>query len=155
MNWQVHDCPSSGSKTIVNNYLGHRSYGYHVGLFTAGYTPATRTLADIRRPADIVMMGDVLQDPHARGRFNVPTNSRPPLHELMNLDGTNCVVCGGSHTYQYATGHDNVYDYIGFNFLSRHNNLGNVAFMDGHAKAMNYMTLYSNRSQNPHFNYAG
>jgi len=36
-----------------------------------------------------------------------------------------------------------------------HNDGANYVFMDGHAKAMNYMTLYSNRSQNPHFNYSG
>ena len=153
MNWDVHDCPSSDQRTQVGHYLNHRSYGYHVGLFRAGTVPALRMLAEIRRPAEIVMLGDVMQDPHAGGRFNVPTNSRPPLHELMNIDGSNCSICGGSHNYRYAHNHDNVYDYIGFNFLGRHNNMGNVAFMDGHAKAMNYMELYSNGSNSPYFNY--
>ncbi|MFO8081492.1 MAG: hypothetical protein R6V07_14480, partial [Armatimonadota bacterium] len=140
-------------KTNVGHYLGHRSYGYHVDLFKAGTVPALRKLADIRRPAEIAMLGDVMQDPHAGGRLNVPTNSRPPLHELMDLDGSNCTVCGGSHNWRYATDHDNVYDYIGFNFFPRHNRTGNVTFVDGHAKAMQYMDMYSGGSRAPHFNW--
>ena len=57
------------------------------------------------------------------------------------------------HNSLYATGHANRYDYIGFNFLERHNGTGNVGFMDGHAKAIKYMELYRNGSQTPYFNY--
>ena len=155
MNTDVYNCPSSNQKvTWPPSYLEHCSYGYHVGLFTAGNPPAQRLLASIRRPSEIVMMGDVMQDPNARGRFNVPTNARAPLHDLMELDGSNCTVCGGSHNYQYATGHAYTYDPIGFNFFVRHNGTGNVGFMDGHAKAMTYFDMYRDGSQHPYFDYS-
>ena len=149
-NWQVNNCPSSDGLTAINNYLGHQSYGYHVSIFP---TNAGRNMSDVLRPSEIVMMGDVCQDPNARGRFNLPNNSRPALHTLMELDGRNCSICGSRHNRQYATGHANTYDPIGFNFLERHNGTGNVAFMDGHAKAMKYHELYRNGAPAPHFDY--
>ncbi|MGI5819994.1 MAG: DUF1559 domain-containing protein [Armatimonadota bacterium] len=151
MNTSVHDCPSSDERSTYS-WLGNRSYGYHVSLFRS-QTSASRKIGEVFRPANIVMMGDVCGDPNAMGRFNIPSNSRPPLHELMELDGSNCVVCGGRHNARYATGHANTYDYIGFNFIERHNGTSNVGFMDGHAKAMKYMELYNNGSNAPFFNW--
>src|SRR6266511_527157 len=76
-NWQVHDCLSADRKTVVNDYLGNRSYGYNTGnfglakMFDACGTSAT--LGQITRPAEIVMMGDVMHDRNAPGRFHPPS----------------------------------------------------------------------------------
>jgi prepilin-type processing-associated H-X9-DG protein len=42
----------------------------------------------------------------------------------------------------------------GFNFCARHNMVGNVGFVDGHAKAMSYSTLYNNRNNHPYFDWS-
>src|SRR5207302_5978896 len=72
-NWRVHDCLSADQRTIDKDYLGNRSYGYNTGGF--GLQPlfdwctgASATLGQVSRPAEIVMLGDVLQDPNAPGR---------------------------------------------------------------------------------------
>jgi len=44
----------------------------------------------------------------------------------------------------YKTWDHNIpYEYA-FNFCVRHNQVGNVGFVDGHTKAMKYSTLYDN-----------
>jgi type II secretory pathway pseudopilin PulG len=74
-NANVHNCPSSdGTVTEPISYLEHASYGYHTGLFTAGAPPAKRKLSQIKRPAEIFMMGDVMQD-----RMRPDADTRRPL----------------------------------------------------------------------------
>jgi len=147
-NYQVHDCPSASEKSVVTSYLGSRSYGYNTNIFRAN--AASRKLAQIARPSEIVMMGDVCHDNNARYRFHPPTAG--PF--MCDPDGSNCQICGGKHNSRYAyTGHGSIYDRPGFNFIERHNGTGNVAFMDGHAKAMKQSTLYNNRTSHPYFDY--
>jgi prepilin-type N-terminal cleavage/methylation domain-containing protein/prepilin-type processing-associated H-X9-DG protein len=148
---QVHDCPSSNLKS-TNSYLGNRSYGYNVNLFTNGVTPAMRTLAEIRRPAEIVAMGDTCLDQNAPVWLLTPAYG--PF--MCDPDGSNCRVCGQTHNslYAYPLGsHSSQWDRPGFNFLERHNGTGNAGFMDGHAKAMKHMELYRNGSNAPYFNW--
>ncbi|MGD9496757.1 MAG: prepilin-type N-terminal cleavage/methylation domain-containing protein [Armatimonadota bacterium] len=145
-NWQIHDCPSADQRTS-QSYLGHRSYGYNVGtfiVFSTGGTP--RRLALIRRPAEIVMMGDVCHDPNAPGRGWYP--SAGPFR--CDPDGSNCKTCGGTHNSMYG---NHNWERPGFNFIERHNGTCNVGFFDGHVKAMKHMTMYNNGSNAPYFNW--
>ncbi len=146
-NAQVYNCPSSdGTVTMPISYLEHRSYGYHIGLFTSGTVPATRKLAMVRRPAEIYMMGDVMQDPNAPGRGHLP--SAGPFQ--CDPDGSNCQICGGSHNWIFGP-HN--WARPGFNFIERHTGTGNAGFCDGHAKAMKHMALYNNRNNHPYFDW--
>jgi prepilin-type N-terminal cleavage/methylation domain-containing protein/prepilin-type processing-associated H-X9-DG protein len=150
-NWQIFNCPSSDKKLPSPPFThASYSYGYHVSLFRS--VSASGTVAEVRRPAQIVMMGDVCQDQNLRGRFWHP--QKGPF--MCDPDGTNCQVCGGTHNSQYADprgSHSSQYDPPGFNFLERHNGTGNVGFFDGHAKAMKHTELYNNGSMEPYFNY--
>ncbi|MBM3460429.1 MAG: hypothetical protein FJX77_18060 [Armatimonadetes bacterium] len=161
-NWEVHNCPSADQKTTTG-FLGSRSYGYHTGSF--GLTPMFNwstgisiALAEISRPAEIVMLGDVMQDRNAPGRFSPPTAG--PM--LTDYDGSNCRVDGRRHNSMFQDpltpgnsgprGHD-WNPRPGFNFIERHSGFANVGFADGHVKAMKHLTLY-NRGQNlPYFDF--
>jgi len=152
-NAQIYNCPSSnGRVTAPISYLEHGSYGYHTGwpcgtgLFTNGVVPPTRMLAEIRRPAEIYMMGDVMQDPNAPGWTHSP--SAGPF--LCDPDGCNCQICGGCHNWVFGP---HSWAQPGFNFLERHNGTGNAGFCDGHAKAMKHMALYNNGNNHPYFDY--
>src|SRR5437764_15174944 len=96
-------------KTNPNNYLGSRSYGYNTGSF--GQTPmfnwcgTPATVGQITRPAEIVMMGDVMQDANAPGRFSPP--SAGPM--LTDYDGKHCKICGQNHNAIFV-GPNHVYD---------------------------------------------
>jgi len=148
-NADVNNCPSSdGTVTEPISYLEHASYGYNIALFMAGNPPAKRKLAQIKRPAEIVMMGDVCQDRNAPGRFHTPTSG--PFK--CDPDGTNCQMCGGSHNSVFYHGSSD-WTRPGFNFLERHNGTGNCAFMDGHAKAMKHTELYQNGDPHPYFDW--
>ncbi|MFP4248795.1 MAG: type II secretion system protein [Armatimonadota bacterium] len=146
MNTQVHDCPSADMSSSYS-WLGSRSYGYNTRLFLYQQY-ASRKLGQVKRPAEIVMMGDVCHDPNAAGRFHPPTEG--PFK--CDPDGSNCELCGGTHN-SYFRGSNHEWDRPGFNFIERHNGTGNVAFIDGHCKAMKHMDLYSDGSLAPHFNY--
>ena len=152
-NYQIFDCPSSNLRRSHTSRYQSFSYGYNVGLFRSN---STRASAEVRRPAEIVAMGDVTQDNNLLGRFLTPTSG--PFQ--CDPDGTNCKVCGSTHNARYAYplsgpagSHSSQYDRPGFNFLERHNGSGNAAFMDGHAKAMRHLELYSNGSTAPYFNW--
>ena len=147
--WQVHDCPSSDQKTVVNDYLGHRSYGYHTGLMPQNACGVS--LSQIQRPAEIAMVADVLQDPNARGRLHMPSKGKM----YTDPDGSNCQNCGGKHVSMFPSS-DTYHNYQspGFNVIERHNGVANVAFVDGHVKAMKHVTLYNNGSNAPYFNYS-
>lgn len=146
-NFQVHDCPSANEKS-QNSYLGNRSYGYNTNIFLA--SAACPTLGQILRPAEIVMLGDVCHDNNAQYRFHPPSAGA----FQCDPDGTNCKVCGGTHNSRYAdTGHGSIYDRPGFNFIERHNGMGNAGFCDGHAKAMKHVELYQNGNNTKYFNY--
>ncbi|NLO06332.1 MAG: prepilin-type N-terminal cleavage/methylation domain-containing protein [candidate division WS1 bacterium] len=154
-NQNVHDCPSASHNSVVTSYGGHRSYGYHAGVFP---TNSGTKMALILRPAEIVMMGDVCHDRNNNCTLNYPTSG--PF--LCDPDGRNCQVCGATHNSLFAEplsgpagSHPSIYDpRPGFNFLERHNGTGNAAFCDGHAKAMKHSDLYRGGTTNaPYFNY--
>ncbi|MEN6547944.1 MAG: DUF1559 domain-containing protein [Armatimonadia bacterium] len=147
-NFQVHDCPSASEKS-QNSYLGSRSYGYNSSIIQSGANTSA-SLGQIVRPAEIVMLGDVCQDNNATYRFSAPTAG--PFQ--CDPDGSHCKVCGGTHNSRYAdSGHGSIYDRPGFNFIERHNGMGNVGFCDGHAKAMKHMDLYQNGVNHPYFDW--
>jgi len=147
-NWQVHDCPSSDQKTRVDDYLGHRSYGF----FRVMMPPNARgaSLSQIQRPAEIVLVADVLQDGNAPGSLYRPTEGKM----VTDPDGSNCSYCGGKHLSMFPSS-DSYHNYLrpGFNVLERHNGVANVGFADGHVKAMKHATLFNGGSDAPHFNY--
>ncbi|MGI5818944.1 MAG: type II secretion system protein [Armatimonadota bacterium] len=153
MNSGVHDCPSASHTSVITSYNGHRSYGYNSGAFA---TNAGRRMALIRRPSEIVMMGDVCHDRNNNCTLNTPSLSGTGGPFMCDPDGTNCQVCGGTHNSLYAEplgSHSSQYDRPGFNFLERHNGTGNAAFLDGHAKAMKHSELYNNGNPAPYFNW--
>lgn len=147
-NAQVYNCPSSdGVCTEPLSYLEHASYGYHTGLFLVN---ASRKLAEVRRPAEIFMMGDVMQDRNAPGRGHPP--SAGPFQ--CDPDGSNCKLCGGTHNWIfYDGGAVHGWERPGFNFLERHNGTGNAGFVDGHAKAMKHYELYQNGNNHPYYDW--
>ncbi len=144
-NFDVFNCPSSDRKLSPTRY-GAFSYGFNLRVFGSHWA---RGMAEIRRPAEIVAMGDVCQDANVYARMRVP--SQGPFK--CDPDGTNCQICGGTHNSIFWDGHSNRYDPPGFNFLERHNGTGNAGFFDGHAKAMKHTELYNNGSNAPYFNY--
>ncbi|NUP98833.1 MAG: prepilin-type N-terminal cleavage/methylation domain-containing protein [Armatimonadetes bacterium] len=136
-NYQVHDCPSSDQKSTPT-YLGNRSYGYNPFLITSNNAAG---LAQVARPAEVVMLADVVGDPNATGRLLLPSSGRL----RSDLDGSNCQICGQKHNSAWpstTSGHN--WDRPNFNVLERHSDTGNAAFADGHAKAMKHLTLYNN-----------
>ncbi len=141
-NWEVHNCPSSDQKTLVGDYLGHRSYGYHRELMPINARGVS--LGQIQRPAEIAMVADVLQNPNARGLLMRPADGKM----VTGYDGSNCSYCGGKHVSMFPSS-DTYHNYLspGFNVIERHNGVANVAFVDGHVKAMKHVTLYNTGSQ--------
>ena len=57
-------------------------------------------------------------------------------HRLDKTDGSEYTTWGGTTPL-------NTQAWTQMNFCERHNSMGNASFMDGHAKAMNYETLYA------------
>ncbi|MEN6549780.1 MAG: DUF1559 domain-containing protein [Armatimonadia bacterium] len=144
-NFQVHDCPSADLKSNTS-YLGSMSYGYNPFLINAD---AGARLGAVTRPAEIVMLADVMQDSNAPGRLLDPLNYGPML---TKYDGTECTICGGSHnSLMPANVNGHGIQRPGFNVIERHNGTANVGFADGHAKAMKHLTLYNNRNNYPYF----
>ena len=149
-NYQVFNCPSSDRKLPDGTMYGAYSYGFSVRLF-GSYSAAA--LAEIKRPAEIIGMGDVCQDANVYGRLRAPTNGGVPDPFKCEPDGSNCSVCGKSHNSWFWDGHPDRYVAPGFNFLERHNGTGNAGFMDGHAKAMKHSELYQNGNDHPYFDH--
>ena len=149
-NFGVHDCGSADMKSVTNNYLGHRSYGYSSTIFR--YTTlVSRSLAEVQRPADIVMAGDTLHDRNAPGRLCDPILIGAPQ---TNPDGSGCRICGQKHnSLFYVAGTAHEWQRPGFNFIERHQGFGNVAFMDGHVKAMKKAPLYNGGRLAPYWNF--
>jgi prepilin-type N-terminal cleavage/methylation domain-containing protein/prepilin-type processing-associated H-X9-DG protein len=152
-NFGVFNCPSSNRKRSATATYGSYSYGYPS---TYGGTSALfrsmmggPSLAEIRRPAEIVMMGDICQDQNLLGRMWTPASAGP---FMCDPDGSNCRVCGQTHNSVYGDpgGHGGI---SGFNFLERHNGTGNAGFVDGHAKAMKHFELYRNGNNHPYFDW--
>ena len=149
-NWDVFNCPSSDAKTPPGARYHVRSYGYHMDVFRS-YSAGM--LAEIKRPAQIVMMGDVCQDGNVQGRLWPPYYQGAPHPFKCDPDGGNCQICGGTHNSIFWNGHSYQYDLAGFNFLERHNGTGNAGFFDGHAKAMKHTDLYRGGDMHPYFDY--
>ncbi len=148
-NYQLFNCPSSDVKRSETSRYQSFSYGYHTGIFRS---EAGRNISDVLRPAEIAIMGDVCQDNNVLGRLHPPTAG--PFQ--CDPDGRNCNVCGERHNSRYAYplgSHATVYDRPGFNFLERHNGMGNAGFADGHAKAMKHSDLYNSGNPHPYFDY--
>jgi prepilin-type N-terminal cleavage/methylation domain-containing protein/prepilin-type processing-associated H-X9-DG protein len=154
--FQVHDCPSADVKSLTGtaDYIGNRSYGYTGVMVSNG---ACAYLGQILRPAEIVMMGDVSENPNNTCVFYSPSAGK----FICDPDGSNCSVCftkAGKVVKHNSLCYDSPqvihnYDQTGFNFLERHNGMGNVGFVDGHAKAFRHSTLYNNGNNNPYFNW--
>jgi prepilin-type N-terminal cleavage/methylation domain-containing protein/prepilin-type processing-associated H-X9-DG protein len=143
-NIQVHDCPSSDGKSTLASYLGSASYGYNINLLGSGWA---RSLGEIKRPAEVILLADALGDRNAMGNLLPP--SYGPIATAP--DGSNCPLCGGKHNsiYYAATGH--AWERPGCNVIERHNGMANVGFCDGHAKAMKNSTAYNSGNALPYW----
>ncbi len=145
--FQVHDCPSADVKTSTTHYLGSRSYGYNVLIFQAGAAAVAQKLGAVQRPAECVLMADVVHDMNAPGRLWNPGETTYSGPMQMNPDGSGCKTCGGSHNSEFSHSGQRP----GFNVLERHSGNANVGFIDGHAKAMKHLTLWNNGNDYPYF----
>lgn len=143
--YQVHDCPSADIKSDKTSYLGSMSYGYNPYLMNNG---VAAKLGTISRPAEIVMMGDTLEDCNAPGRILNPASGNGDMQ--TDYDGGNCKLCGARHNSLFPN--HGSYQRPGFNIIERHNGTANIGFADGHAKAMKHATLYNGGSDLPYWN---
>ncbi len=133
-NAQVFNCPSADLESTIT-FGGDRSYGWNWFVMQCWYSVK---LARITNPASIVLCGDTTLDSWTPGALLAPSRGHRP-------DPTD-----GSEHNSYCP-HDVWGDYV-FNFCARHNDMGNVAFCDGHAKAMSYSVLYDG-GQDTYFGY--
>jgi prepilin-type N-terminal cleavage/methylation domain-containing protein/prepilin-type processing-associated H-X9-DG protein len=127
-NAQVFDCPSQSVKVeepIVYNAC--RSYSFNELLWGD-------PLADIDAPSEIVLHGDATPNTWM-GVWDMYRPSRSG-HRPDAVDGSDYKTWGGGDTQKWT--------YL--NFCARHNDMGNVGFADGHAKAMSYNALYDGGS---------
>ncbi len=132
---QIWDCPSASHNSSLTNYLGMRSYAWNRVL-------NFRKLAVVKRSAEIVMFAEATMDSWGPGRLYRPT------------DGYNAEIAETPLKWNsWWKVEDHGGNRPGFNFCARHNMVGNVVFVDGHAKAMSYSTLYSGGSNHPYFDY--
>ena len=122
-NSQIFDCPSAGIKSTII-YNGCRSYPFNAMLWTAA-------LGSIATPAETVLMADGTTNSYM-GAWDL---YRPSYgHRTDKVSGSDYTNWGGGATQTW----------VYMNFAARHNEMGNVSFVDGHAKAMSYDSLYSN-----------
>ncbi len=124
-NVQVFDCPSQSLKSYLG-YCGTRSYCFNDMLWT-------KMMAKVESPTTTVMGADAT--PHVwQGRQHLFQPSRMG-HRPDAIDGSDYKEWG-------AGGEAPTVDWRYLNFCARHNGTGNAGFVDGHAKAMKYSTLY-------------
>ena len=132
-NSQVFDCPSQGPRSRIS-YNCSLSYSVNDMLYA-------RKLAKVTRSAETVLLAD--STPHNwAGRWNLFHPSRMG-HRPDAVDGGDYLVWGEGAG-------DPTVDWRYLNFCVRHNMMGNVGFVDGHAKAMGYEALYDG-GQNTYF----
>lgn len=124
-NQQVFVCPSlSGPLATQWNSTQHMAYGWNYNYLTsavpgraAGYNLPTASLGQVQSPAETIMLGDG------------PACADMPAGRLWYPD-----IYTGSRVN--AMGY--VIAYSGAYFPNlRHNDMANIAFVDGHAKACN------------------
>jgi prepilin-type N-terminal cleavage/methylation domain-containing protein/prepilin-type processing-associated H-X9-DG protein len=144
--FQIHDCPSADGRCNPASYLGNASYGYNLYLIASG---AAAGMGNVIKPAECVLLADVMHDPNAPGNMLYP--SYGPMQ--TDYDGSNCKICTLKHN-SFFTNHGS-WQRPGFNIIERHNGFANVAFCDGHAKACKHLMLYNNGNNSPYFNPAG
>ena len=120
---QIFDCPSNSLKSAIT-YNGCRSYPFNSMLWNTA-------LGTIASPSETVMTADGTVNTWM-GAWDLyrPSNGMRP----DKTSGTDNASWGGAATQAWTY----------MNFAERHNDVGNVAFMDGHCKAMKYQTLYAN-----------
>ena len=141
-NYQVHDCPSADMLSSRTHYLGSMSYGYNPYLINAD---VAAKLGNINRPAEVVLLSDVLQDSNAPGR---KLNAESFGAMQTDYDGSNCKICGSKHNSLFPN--HGAAQRPGFNVIERHNGTANCGFADGHAKAMKHTTLYNGGNDSPY-----
>ena len=133
-NDQIWNCPSASLDSHVG-FLALRSYGWNRAMNWG-------KLASVKRPAEILMWADCTMDSWGPGRHYRPT------------DGYNAEIAETPMKWNsWWKVEDHGGNRPGFNFCARHNMTGNVGFVDGHAKAMSYSTLYNNRNNHPYFDW--
>ena len=133
-NTQVFDCPSADLTSTIT-FGGDRSYGWNWYIMQAWHSVK---LAKIDNPASIVLCGDTTLDSWTPGALLAPSRG----HRPDPTDGLE---------HNSLCSHDVWGAYV-FNFCARHNSMGNVAYCDGHAKAMSYSALYDG-GKNTYFGY--
>jgi prepilin-type processing-associated H-X9-DG protein len=126
-NSQVWDCPSQTVKSSIG-YCGNRSYSFNDMMWQ-------RKLAEIESPATKVFLAD--STPHVWA-------GRPHLFHPSRMGHRPDAIDGSDYAEWGVGGDPETVDWRYLNFCVRHNDMGNVSFADGHAKAMKYSTLFDN-----------
>jgi len=122
-NAQVFDCPSQSVKVSPPiTYNECRSYCFNELLWGD-------LLADVKSPSNVVLHGDATPNTWM-GAWSMYRPSRGQRPDA--IDGSDYKTWGGGDTQRW----------VYFNFCVRHNEVGNVGYVDGHAKAMSYTALY-------------
>jgi len=121
-NTQVYYCPSLSGLSATAWAGSHMAYGWNYSSLTyavpgraAGYNLATASLGQIQSPAETVMLGD------GPACLNMTTGTLyyPDIYPGSRINAMGYVI-----------------NYSGAYFPNlRHNDMANIAFADGHAKA--------------------
>jgi prepilin-type N-terminal cleavage/methylation domain-containing protein/prepilin-type processing-associated H-X9-DG protein len=134
-NVQIWNCPSAAHTTTSVAGLTLRSYSFQQFLDFV-------KLARVKRTSETVMWFDGCQDSWGPGRGYKPSNGyNGPIAAQTGWPS-------GCSNDWWNTG---THGRPGFNFSPRHNGMGNVGFVDGHAKSMGYEALYNGGSNTQYF----
>ncbi len=131
-NSQIFDCPSNTNRSTIV-YNGTRSYPFNELLWIS-------KLGDIKSPAETVMQGDATPNTY-NGAWSF---YRPSRGERIDAKDGSQYPAWGQTTPGASP------DNARFAFAVRHNDTGNVAYVDGHTKSHPYSALY-NSGQDTYF----
>ena len=124
-NAQVFDCPSQSVKSSVS-YNGCRSYSFNERAFKVA-------LATFQQPSQTIYSCDTTPNIWM-GAWQLYSASRG-----YRQDATD----GSQYPNWTSTTTPDTHLWVNLNFCVRHNQMGNVVFMDGHVKTQSYDTIYA------------
>ncbi|NUQ00589.1 MAG: prepilin-type N-terminal cleavage/methylation domain-containing protein [Armatimonadetes bacterium] len=134
---QIYDCGSQRVKSYLG-YAGERSYGLNAYLYDRTLAVGV-SMSQWKAPAEQVMLCDTTPNVNTApwqlyraGRGHRRDDPTGVEYAVWNVGTT--PVDTGAWTY--------------LNFVARHNEMGNLAFIDGHCKALSYSAVYNQGRDN-------
>ncbi len=131
---QIYDCPSQRVKSILA-YAGERSYGLNAYVYDQSLAVGI-ALGQWQAPAEQYLLAETTPNVnlapwqfYRAGRGHRPDDPSGAEYHLWNAGTT--PVDTGSWGYM--------------NLAVRHNQVGNIGFIDGHAKALTYEVAYNQK----------